>query len=119
ERVIKAAQGSTNGSTPQVCSGASIHDSARLVGPVIVQDQAVVGAGATIVGPSIIGAGAIIGAHALVVQAIVSPRVEIAEHSVVRQRVVSDSIAPEDESTRDPIAAAYDPSRIRAFRSDL
>jgi lipopolysaccharide/colanic/teichoic acid biosynthesis glycosyltransferase len=91
-----------------------IHESARLLGPVIVQDGVAIEANATIIGPSIIGAGATIGPDALIAQCIVQPKAYIAARAVVRQRLVSSAA---DEEVKAP--AGYDPSRIRAFRSQL
>jgi lipopolysaccharide/colanic/teichoic acid biosynthesis glycosyltransferase len=81
-----------------------------------VQDGAHVKEHATIIGPSIIGAGAVVGAYALVVQCVVQPDTDIAENAVVRQRVVSGTSTVEQAALLGP---SYDPSRIRAFPSDL
>jgi lipopolysaccharide/colanic/teichoic acid biosynthesis glycosyltransferase len=116
ERVVRAAHAETSGSGGRIGRGATVHASARLLGPVIVQDGAHVREHATVIGPSIIGAGATIGANALVVQCVVQPETDIAESSVVRQRVVTGMSSVEAAALPGP---SYDPSRIRAFPSDL
>src|SRR5262249_7425396 len=93
---------------------AQIHESARLVGPVIVQDGASIAANATVIGPALIGAAATIGANALVVQCVVQPETDIAERAVVRQRLVSN--APDADASP---SICYDPSRIPAIRTEL
>jgi lipopolysaccharide/colanic/teichoic acid biosynthesis glycosyltransferase len=116
ERVVRAAHAETSGSGGRIGRGATVHESARLLGPVIVQDGAHVREHATVIGPSIIGAGATIGANALVVQCVVQPETDIAESSVVRQRVVTGVSSVEAAGL---LGTSYDPLRIRAFPSDL
>jgi lipopolysaccharide/colanic/teichoic acid biosynthesis glycosyltransferase len=115
ERVVREVHAEAGPSGRRIGRGASVHASARLLGPVIVQDGAQVREAATVIGPSIIGAGAVVGANALVVQCVVQPETDIAESAIVRQRVVSgSSIAP--AVAEEP---SYDPSRTRAFRAEL
>ena len=114
ERVVRDAHAASARLKSPIGSGARIHESARLRGPVIVQDGALIEANATVIGPSIIGAAATVGANALVVQCVVQPEAEIAARSVVRHRLVSGA---GEEGVR--AAASYDPSRIRPFRSEL
>jgi len=116
ERVVRASHAEAGPSGGRIGRGATVHASARLLGPVIVQDGAHVSEHATIIGPSIIGARATIGANALVVQCVVQPDTDIAESSVVRQRVVTGVSSVEAAALLGP---SYDPSRIRAFPSDL
>jgi lipopolysaccharide/colanic/teichoic acid biosynthesis glycosyltransferase/acetyltransferase-like isoleucine patch superfamily enzyme len=118
ERVVRASDlsGRANG---RIGRDARVHESARLVGPIIVQDGARIGENATVVGPSIIGAGATIGANALVVQCVVQPETRVADRAVVRQRLVSAETLEEPRGARRPERSGYDPSRIRAFRPDL
>jgi lipopolysaccharide/colanic/teichoic acid biosynthesis glycosyltransferase len=99
---------------PQIGASARIHETARLRGPVIVQDGAVVEANATIIGPSIIGASAMVCADALVVQSVVKPEAAVAAGAVVRHRLISGNAA--EEFSESP---GYDPSRIRAFGPEL
>ncbi len=68
---------------------ASVHASARLVGPVVVRDGAEIGAGALVVGPSTVGDGARIGAGAVVAQCLVLPGAVVAPATTVRHRIIS------------------------------
>jgi lipopolysaccharide/colanic/teichoic acid biosynthesis glycosyltransferase len=68
---------------------ATVHSSARLVGPVIVAAGAEVSAGALVIGPATIGEEAHIGRDAVVAQCLVLPRAEIAPGTTVRHRVIS------------------------------
>ncbi len=114
ERVVRETHTQLVSSGARFGRNATVHESARILGPVIVQDGASIGANATIIGPSLIGAAATVGANALVVQCVVQPETDIAQHTVVRQRLVSNAADPETRP-----AASYDPGRIRAFRSEL
>jgi len=111
DSVVRAAHEQPNGS---IAPGATVHASARLLGPVIVQDRAIIDRNATLIGPTIIGAGATIGANALVVQCVVQPDTEVPEHAVVRQRRVVEK--PRVDSHTRP-ARQYDPGHARTFRS--
>ncbi len=113
ERVIRLAHAEPAGS---IARGANVHPSARMLGPIIVQDGATVDACATVIGPTIIGAGATIGANALVVQCVVQPESDVPESAVVRQRLITGDVRAD---ARARPASAYDPSHVRAFRSDL
>jgi lipopolysaccharide/colanic/teichoic acid biosynthesis glycosyltransferase len=72
----------------EVGAGCQIHPSARLMGPVVLQDGAVIGAGATVVGPAVIGAGARIECDAMVAQCVVGPGEVVASGVTVRHRTV-------------------------------
>ncbi len=72
---------------------ASVHRTARLVGPVVVGDAAEIGADALIVGPSAIGDGARIEADAVVAQCLVLPGAVVASGSTVRHHVVNSEAA--------------------------
>jgi lipopolysaccharide/colanic/teichoic acid biosynthesis glycosyltransferase len=79
-----------NGRDATLVSGkATIHPTARLVGPVVVRDGADIGAGALIVGPATISEKAKIGLNATVAQALVLPGAVVAAGATVRHRVVS------------------------------
>jgi lipopolysaccharide/colanic/teichoic acid biosynthesis glycosyltransferase len=114
ERVVRAGAGGIGGSQPQIGSGAKVHESARLRGPVIVQDNALIEANATVIGPAVIGTAATVGADAVVVQCVVQPSAEIAAGSVVRHRLVSGA-ATEDSHA----PSTYDPSRILTLTPEL
>ena len=116
ERVVRAMHADSGAPGGRIGRGATVHASAKLLGPVIVQDGAHVRERATIIGPAIIGAGAIVGANALVVQCIVQPETDIAESAVIRQRVVTGVPGASAEAMPAP---SYDPSRTRGLRSEL
>lgn len=76
-------------SSSLLAPSATVHATARLVGPVVVRDGADVGAGALIVGPTTIGDGARVGAGAVVAQCLVLSGAVVAPASTVRHRIVS------------------------------
>jgi len=67
---------------------AGVHAAARLLGPVVVQDGAVVEEGATVVGPSVLGAGCRVSREAVVAQCVVAPGTTVAASARVRHRFV-------------------------------
>ena len=75
--------------TTMVSATASVHPTARLVGPVVVRDGATIGAGALVVGPATIGENAQIGENAVVAQCLVLAGAVVASESTVRHRLVS------------------------------
>ena len=72
-----------------LASTATVHPTARLVGPVVVRDGADVGAGALVIGPTTIGDGARIGPDAVVAQCLVLSGAVVAPSATVRHRIVS------------------------------
>ena len=74
---------------------ATVHATARLVGPVVVRDGAEIGASALVVGPTTIGEGARVGPDAVVAQCLVLAGAVVAPATTVRHRIVSaDSTHP-------------------------
>ena len=69
--------------------GCQVEATARLVGPLILQERVTISAGATVVGPGVIGAGSIIEAQATVAQCTVAAGTQVPAGAVCRQRVVS------------------------------
>jgi lipopolysaccharide/colanic/teichoic acid biosynthesis glycosyltransferase len=72
----------------EVGIGCQIHPSARLVGPIVLQDGAVIGSDATVVGPAVIGAGARVERDAMVAQCVVGPGSVIPAGLTLRHRAV-------------------------------
>jgi lipopolysaccharide/colanic/teichoic acid biosynthesis glycosyltransferase len=72
----------------EVGGGCQIHPSARLLGPIVLQDGAVIGPDVTVVGPAVIGAGARVERDALVAQCVVGPGSVIAPGLSLRHRAV-------------------------------
>jgi len=74
---------------------ASVHASARLVGPVMLGADVRVEAGATVVGPTSIGGGSVLGRGALVARSVVWGRCVVGEGSMVHGCVVgNDAVVP-------------------------
>jgi lipopolysaccharide/colanic/teichoic acid biosynthesis glycosyltransferase len=69
-----------------VAPTADLHETARLIGPIVIQDGASIEANVTIVGPAVIGEGARIGAGAVVAHATVGAGCVVPPHGVVRDR---------------------------------
>jgi lipopolysaccharide/colanic/teichoic acid biosynthesis glycosyltransferase len=72
----------------EVGVGCQIHPSARLLGPIVLQDGAVIGPDVTVVGPAVIGAGARLERDALVAQCVVGPGSVVAPGLTLRHRAV-------------------------------
>jgi len=92
-----AAAGAHGGPGPRgqaagPATGSSVHPSARLLGPVIIQAGVVVEENATIVGPALLGADSRVGRGATVAQCVVSPGTVVPEDTTVLHRVVSDRL---------------------------
>jgi len=94
------------GAVMLVGEGHAIHPSARLLGPIIVQDGARVGAGATVIGPALLGAAASVGADAIVAHAVLAPGSVVTDGAVVRDRFWSSTSL----EAVDPAASAGVPS---------
>jgi lipopolysaccharide/colanic/teichoic acid biosynthesis glycosyltransferase len=73
---------------PQGTPTALIHPTAKLLGPVAVQQDAVIEADATIIGPAVLGAGSRVGTGAIVAQSLVGAGVEIVPGTTVTHRAV-------------------------------
>ena len=65
-----------------------VDPSARLVGPVVLHDRAVIGPDAIVVGPAVIGSDAQVERDAMVAQCVVGPGAVIASGATVRHRAV-------------------------------
>ncbi len=72
----------------ELAARSQVHPSARLVGPVVVQEGAVIGPEATVVGPAVIGARARVEQEAVVAQCVVGPDSVVAAGLTVRHRVI-------------------------------
>ncbi|MBP7937416.1 MAG: sugar transferase [Phycisphaerae bacterium] len=93
--------------------GCRIHPSASLVGPLIVQHDAVIDEGATVIGPGLIGRGARICRRAVVSQAMVGREAEIVADCGVTQRVVSGRHDGASEDASSAIGTFVVPRSIR------
>lgn len=96
-----------------VGQGCQIHASANLVGPLIVQPDAVIDEGATVIGPGLVGRGARIRTRAVVSQAVVGRAAEIGVDCGVTQRVVSGHHDKSNEADLSTIAAFAVPRSVR------
>lgn len=91
ERVILdffAGRRPTDDGWLEVGADCEIHPSARLVGPVVLQDGAVVGPNATVVGPAVIGAGARLLHDSMVAHCVVGPGAVVAAGATWLHRAV-------------------------------
>jgi lipopolysaccharide/colanic/teichoic acid biosynthesis glycosyltransferase len=89
ESVIRKMSADAPG--PFIAAGGTgeIHPTARLLGPVVVQEGVTIEAGAHVIGPSLIGAGARLGAGAAVAQSLVLPGTAVPSRAMIRGRVFS------------------------------
>jgi len=106
--------------------GAVVHETARLVGPVIVQPNAHVAANVTIVGPAIVGRSARIEAGALIAQAMIGEGAVVSAGQAVRHRLFAsgDEAAPASTVFEDaevetfaPVVAETEKPRARMYRA--
>jgi lipopolysaccharide/colanic/teichoic acid biosynthesis glycosyltransferase len=98
--VLKATAARPRGEPLMVGNGQVVHESSRLVGPVIVHRGVVIEQNATVLGPALLGAGARIGAGAIVAQSVVGPGCVVGAGERVRHRAILPG---------DPASAAAEP----------
>ena len=79
---------------------AMVHESARVVDPVLIHEGAVIEANALVIGPAIIGRGARVGHGAVVAQCLVLPGAMIEGNVSVRHRVVVPRVARDRREPR-------------------
>ena len=116
ERVVSSLPARGEGRS-YVAANATVHESARLLGPVVVQDGACIEEKATLVGPTVVGAGARIGSDSVVAQCVVRSGAVVPPHSVWRHRLL-----PQDAgaaATQPALGTSYDPSTVRPLGPDL
>lgn len=98
---------------------AMISPSARFIGPVIVQDGAIVEEHASIIGPTVIGAGSHIGPNATVAQCLVARGARVEAGAVIRHRIIAGdagTIYPEAQPADVPFNAEPDPPQASSTR---
>jgi lipopolysaccharide/colanic/teichoic acid biosynthesis glycosyltransferase len=96
ERVVLhhlSGRRATNDGWSEVGTGCRIDPSARLVGPVILHDGAVIGADAVVVGPAVIGARAQVERDAVIAQCVVGPDAVVAAGLTLRHRAVFGTVS--------------------------
>jgi lipopolysaccharide/colanic/teichoic acid biosynthesis glycosyltransferase len=74
----------------------SVASTARLLGPVVIQDDCVIEDQAVVVGPAVIGRGSRVGAAATIVQCVVGAEQTVAPAATFRHRLVVDHPEPLD-----------------------
>jgi len=104
--VLGMSPGSGSGGATRA-TGAEVHPNARILGPVIIQENAIIEDGATVAGPAVVGRGARIGRNALVAQCVVVPGTRVAEGTSHRHRVLAEG--RDGAVTAGPPANALDP----------
>jgi lipopolysaccharide/colanic/teichoic acid biosynthesis glycosyltransferase len=85
-----------------------VDPSARLVGPVVLHDGAVIGPDATVVGPAVIGRGARVERGAMVAQCVVGPDSVVGPGLTVRHRAVFGAVSEAPAATPAPLY--YEPA---------
>jgi len=110
-----AHRGGTHG-WQKLGAGSEVDPSARLVGPVIVQDGAVIGPSATVVGPAVIGTRARVEREAMVAQCVVGADSVIGPGLTVRHRAVFGSLGEEGASPA-PRPLYYEPASAPTVES--
>jgi lipopolysaccharide/colanic/teichoic acid biosynthesis glycosyltransferase len=88
ERAVIELLQTTTSASPHLGRAVTVHPTARLIGPVVIQEDATVEADAVIVGPSVIGAGARVRSHAVIAQSVVASGTVIPAFTVLNHRAV-------------------------------
>lgn len=96
--------------------GATVHETARVMGTVAIHADAVIESDAMVIGPSVIGAGARICSGAVVAQCVVLPGAHVPPLATVRHRVIVVRNRSESRSARPGQRRhASGPQRARAI----
>jgi lipopolysaccharide/colanic/teichoic acid biosynthesis glycosyltransferase len=85
----------------KVGAAAQIHPTARVVGPVVLHEGAVIGAGATVVGPTVIGPRAHVERDAVVAQCVIGPDSLVRRAVTVRHRALFGTAGGAEAETTD------------------
>jgi lipopolysaccharide/colanic/teichoic acid biosynthesis glycosyltransferase/carbonic anhydrase/acetyltransferase-like protein (isoleucine patch superfamily) len=101
----------------EVGPGCRIDASARLLGPVVLQERVEIGPDATVVGPAVIGAGARLERAAVVAQCVVGPDSVVASGLTLRHRAVFGTVSEAGRAATP--AAVHDPDPPPAEPSDV
>jgi lipopolysaccharide/colanic/teichoic acid biosynthesis glycosyltransferase len=91
---------------PLRAESAQVHETARVVGPVLIAEGVTIEENAVIVGPAVIGPNARIGRNSTVAQCFVTEDAYVAPEATVRQRVV----ANHDRSSDDGLYRRHTPN---------
>jgi len=109
ERFVLGLSPASGPLAPSRAPGAEVHPTARILGPVIIQEGASIEEGATVAGPAVVGRGARVGRNALVAQCVVVPGTTVKEGANHRHRVLAEGRGGElpqaPASALDPFAA--------------
>lgn len=84
-----------------VGEGCHIHATARLYGPVVIQDKVTIESQAVVIGPAVIGAGCQIQRNSTVAQCLLTQGTVIPANMRIRHRVISENPASADALTSD------------------
>ena len=87
-------------------SGVRVDPAARIVGPVVLQDEVEVRENATLIGPAVLGRGCIVGPGATVAQCVIGPGQVVVPGATLRHRVYL------GESEEGPAPSALQPDEL-------
>ena len=105
--IIEAAsfrQSDEAGTPLRIGEGHVIHETARMLGPVVVHPGASIDANATVLGPAVVGRGARIGSGAVVAHATIGPDCVVPPNTVVRDRAWFKGEHPFGVTERPPVS---------------
>ena len=111
--LVDTISGKSDGALPSgspeavVDHSATVHPSARLVGPVVVQGDAVIEDGVTVVGPALVGAGSRIRRGAVVAQSVVRDGTVVPAGATIRRRVFAGANGSSGSLASHPMKAAW------------
>jgi lipopolysaccharide/colanic/teichoic acid biosynthesis glycosyltransferase len=99
ESVVRELVRGTNGNggppAARIGRGARVHPTATLRGPIVLQEEVLVGPEATVIGPAVIGRGSEVGAGATVAQSVIGRYEVVPPQSTVLHRVLVGQAEPE------------------------
>jgi lipopolysaccharide/colanic/teichoic acid biosynthesis glycosyltransferase len=85
-----ARRGQARGAgSAMIAASATVHETARVLGPVVALDDVVIEAGALVIGPTLLAAGTRVREGAVVAQCLVAPDATVSAGATVRHRVVA------------------------------
>jgi len=93
-----------------VGQGCRIHPSARIYGPVIIQNEVIIESGAAVIGPTLVGAHSHIQRNAVVAQSLLAQHSVIPRNTTVRHRVVTHDTPLLEANPRNPDCRIRPPS---------
>lgn len=115
-RVVRTVVGADIQGGVLLGPGCKVHPSARIIGPVILQDNVTIESEVTVLGPTVIGGGSCIRLGAMVAQSVIARDTVVSESAVVRQQLGAGNMLGAGQSQG--TAEAERQGSVEIFQSD-